>query len=100
MRYARAGDRDPKRTPGPEVEARRWMGPQAGVKWGEDPMRRISRPHVRADSMPTMPARQPAGEPLLRMVRHLSGSRQRSRGASGRYPNGDGPLLVREARTR
>src|SRR5215210_2229425 len=55
----------------PKVEARRWMGPQAGVKWGEDPTRRISRPHVRADSMPTMPARQPAGEPLLRMVRHL-----------------------------
>jgi hypothetical protein len=43
--------------------------------------------------MPTMPAHQPAGEPLLRMVRHLLGSRQRSRGASGRQPNGDGHAL-------
>ena len=31
--------------------------------------RRIRRPHDRPGSMPTMPARQPAGEPLLRLVR-------------------------------
>src|SRR5215210_7165726 len=73
------------------------MGPQAGVKWNKTRARR--RPEGRPDFMRTMPARQPAGEPLLRMVRCLLESWHRSHGAAGRYLNGDRPRTAHEART-